>query len=118
MKKQTILIIVILVVSLFAYVKFTAPNYDDFASCITDEGATFYGAFWCPHCLDQKKAFGSSIKHILYIECSSPDGNSQTQACKDAGVESYPTWKFADGSTIVGEATFEQLSAKTGCPLP
>jgi hypothetical protein len=115
--KKSILIVVVLVVALFSYVKLTAPNYDEFANCITKEGATFYGAFWCPHCLAQKKAFGSSMKNILYIECSTPDGNAQLQVCKDAGVESYPTWKFADGSTILGEATFEQLSAKTGCPL-
>jgi hypothetical protein len=25
-------------------------NLDDFAKCIKDSGAMFYGAFWCPHC--------------------------------------------------------------------
>jgi thiol-disulfide isomerase/thioredoxin len=35
---------------------YTSPGkYDEFAKCLTDNGAKFYGAFWCPHCQAQKK---------------------------------------------------------------
>ncbi len=91
---------------------------DSFATCLKDKGAVFYGAFWCPHCQDQKKEFGSSAKLLPYIECSTPDGQAQTQICTDKKIEGYPTWIFADGSKLTGKATFEQLADKTSCPLP
>lgn len=93
-------------------------KYDSFAMCLKDKGAVFYGAFWCPHCIATKKLFGSSQKLLNYVECSTPDGNSQTQACIDKGVKSYPTWEFADGSRLTGEIPLAQLGEKTSCALP
>ena len=99
-----------------------APNesgrYDSFASCLGEKGAVFYGAFWCPHCAKQKKMFGSSVKLLPYIECSTLDGNSQTEVCKDKKIESYPTWEFADGSRLNGEIPLDKLAEKTACVLP
>jgi len=89
-----------------------------FATCLKDSGATFFGTFWCPHCQTQKKLFGGSVKALPYVECSTPDGQSQTQVCREKKVESYPTWEFADQSRLTGEQTFEALSQKTGCPVP
>jgi hypothetical protein len=91
---------------------------DAFATCIKDSGATFYGAFWCPHCQNQKAMFGSSAKLLPYHECSTPDGKGRIQSCTDAGVESYPTWVFADNTRESGEVSLERLSEKTNCPLP
>ena len=88
-------------------------KYDQFAQCLADKGAKFYGAFWCPHCQNQKRMFGSkSAKLLPYTECSTPDGKGTTQACIDAGVKSYPTWKFADGTELVGEIPLIQLAEK------
>lgn len=98
--------------------KISSGKYDQFAQCLSTNGAKFYGAFWCPHCQKQKEIFGSSKKFLPYIECSNLDGKTQTQICIDKGIKSYPTWIFADESVISGEATFEQLSEKTQCPLP
>ncbi|MFW0837601.1 MAG: hypothetical protein ACKKL5_01230 [Candidatus Komeilibacteria bacterium] len=91
---------------------------DEFAQCIDSSGATFYGAFWCPHCQNQKKDFGSSAKYLPYIECSTPDGKGQKQICDDAGITGYPTWEFADGSRLNGEVALQTLADKTGCSLP
>ena len=91
---------------------------DAFATCIKDSGATFYGAFWCPHCQNQKAMFGSSARLLPYIECSTPDGKNQLPICRDAGVTGYPTWEFADGTRESGEIPLEYLSEKTNCPLP
>ncbi len=96
----------------------TSGKYDQFAQCIKDSGATFYGAFWCPHCQATKKMFGSSAKLLPYVECSTPDANGQTQICIDKKISSYPTWVFADGSQLKGELTFQQLADKTSCALP
>lgn len=97
-------------------------KYDAFAQCIKDSGATFYGAFWCPHCQAQKKLFGSSAHLLPYVECSTPDANSQTQVCIDKNISSYPTWVLADGTSLPTEntagVTLETLSAKTACELP
>ena len=91
---------------------------DDFAACLGEAGAKFYGAFWCPHCQAQKALFGKSAKLLPYVECSTPDGKGQLPICKDKGVESYPTWFFADNTKKTGEVPLEELSKATSCPLP
>ena len=90
-------------------------KYDQFASCLKDKGAVFYGAFWCVHCQNQKKLFGDSARLLNYQECSTPDGNGQVPLCRDKKIESYPTWEFKDGSRELGEISLEKLAEKTGC---
>lgn len=98
---------------------FTGPGkYDEFAVCLKDKGAVFYGAFWCTHCQAQKKMFGTSQKLLPYVECSTVDGRGQIQECKDKNVTSYPTWEFADGSRLSGEVPLATLAEKTSCILP
>jgi hypothetical protein len=96
----------------------TPGKYDEFATCIKDKGAVFYGAFWCNHCDDQKKLFGSSAKLIPYVECSTANGRGQMQICKENNIEGYPTWTFTDGSFLSGKLPLATLSEKTSCPLP
>src|SRR3989338_3431659 len=118
MKTYTWAIIIVLIVAgLFTYSAMTPGKYDTFATCLKDKGATFYGAFWCPHCQKQKKLFGSSQKLLPYVECSTADANGQTQACIDKKVSSYPTWEFVDGSRLNGEISLAQLAEKTSCEL-
>lgn len=93
-------------------------KYDAFAQCLKDKGAVFYGAFWCSHCQAQKKLFGSSVKLLSYVECSTADASGQTKACIDKKIEGYPTWEFADGSRLNGEIPLQQLADKTSCVLP
>lgn len=91
--------------------------YDAFAQCLTDSGATFYGAFWCPHCNEQKQFFGKSQKLIPYVECSTADRRGQTPICNEAGIEAYPTWEFGDGTRVEGRYSLIELSQLSGCPL-
>jgi thiol-disulfide isomerase/thioredoxin len=91
---------------------------DQFAICLKDKGALFYGAFWCSHCQSQKKLFGGAQDKLPYIECSTPDGKGLLPVCKDAKIEGYPTWVFADGSRESGELDLSRLAEKTGCELP
>lgn len=93
-------------------------NLEGFAQCLTDKGVKFFGAFWCPHCQAQKKLFGSAVSKLPYIECSTPDGNSQTQICKDNAIQSYPTWVFPDHSTTTGEVPLETIAERSSCTLP
>ena len=128
-KNIFILIIIILVIGIVAVILFQTPSvppgpgkYDAFAQCLKDKGATFYGAYWCPHCQAEKALFGSSVKYLPYVECSTPDGSSQTKECTDKGITSYPTWILADGTRLPDEneagVSLATLSAKTSCPLP
>jgi hypothetical protein len=91
-------------------------DYDAFAKCLTAKGAKMYGAYWCGHCQNQKAAFGEAWQYVKYVECAGEDGG-QAVACAGAGVTSYPTWIFANGSRQTGELSFEELSASTGCEL-
>lgn len=94
---------------------------DGFAQCIKDSGAKYYGAFWCPHCQKQGALFGSAKQYLPYIECSNPD-KSQTQVCKDAKIEGYPTWELKDGTRLPVEndagVSLKTLAEKTECVLP
>ena len=120
---SAVAIFLVIVIGSFLFAKKSqAPsavhgNLDAFAQCLKDKGAIFYGASWCPHCQAQKALFGDSEKLLPYVECSTPDGQSQTQVCADAKIEGYPTWVFADGSRQSGEQTLEALAQKTGCQL-
>ena len=96
-----------------------AHRYDAFARCLTDKGVKMYGAYWCPHCADQKKLFDASFKYAPYVECGVEGNTSKMQpVCSDAGIKHFPTWQFPPvGDRVEGEMPLEDLSLKTGCPL-
>lgn len=96
----------------------TQSSLDNFAKCLSENDVKFYGAFWCPHCADQKKSFGSSIQYVNYIECSTPDGKGQLEICQDANINGYPTWEFPDKSRVEGEVSLVVLAEKSKCQLP
>lgn len=90
----------------------------DFAACISESGATFYGAYWCGHCQSQKRDFGKGADSVPYVECALPGNEGQAQECSTAGVTVYPTWIFGNGMKLEGRQSFETLADMTGCPLP
>jgi hypothetical protein len=92
--------------------------YGDFAQCLTEQGTTMYGAWWCPHCDDQKDAFGDAFGNINYVECSDPGKRNVSSECTEAGIEGFPTWIFGDGQVMPGQVPMETLSSLTGCELP
>ena len=83
---------------------------DGFAQCLKDKSAVFYGAFWCPHCQNQKAMFGKSAKLLPYVECSTPNGKGQFAVCQEKNITGYPTWEFADRSRESGEVSLKRLS--------
>jgi glutaredoxin len=91
---------------------------DAFAKCLAAKPATMYGAYWCPHCADQKDMFESSFKYVPYVECGVPGSREEAQVCKDAGIKHFPTWQFAGGERQEGTRSLAELSTKTGCSLP
>lgn len=93
------------------------PMIRALAEHLTDQGALFYGASWCPHCQEQKRLFGASVDRLPYIECSPAGPNGpQLPSCSRAGVTSYPTWVI-DGRVTAGEVlSLAQLAAASGFP--
>lgn len=95
-------------------------RYDSFAKCLKDRHVLMYGAYWCPHCAEQKEKFGASFKYAPYIECGIP-GNTRGEqdVCKDAGIKHFPTWQFPPvGERVEQVLSLDDLSDRTGCPLP
>ena len=123
MKKGVLIFwaIIVLVIALgvgASFFKTTASSkYDALAQCIKKQGVIFYGAFWCPHCQRTKALFGSAAHYLPYFECSTPDGQGQTQACIDKKIQSYPTWIRPDGEIMNGEHPIEEWASFSGCTL-
>jgi hypothetical protein len=91
---------------------------DAFAKCLTAKQAKMYGAFWCPHCEDQKEKFGSSFQYAPYVECGIKGSQGIEPVCTEAGIKRFPTWIFADGTRVEGAHELEFLGEQTGCSLP
>ena len=114
----TLLIVAIILVAFFLSNQPKDPTkFDSFAKCLTEKNISMYGAFWCPHCQEQKEAFGESFQYVNYIECSNPD-RSMNKICQDAEINGYPTWKFGDGVVLEGYVLMKDLSTRSGCELP
>ncbi len=91
---------------------------DGFAKCVAAKQVKMYGAYWCPHCAEQKEMFESSFQYVPYVECGVPGSREEATLCKDAGIKHFPTWQFADGERREGTQPLPALGTKTGCSLP
>jgi uncharacterized membrane protein len=91
------------------------PYQRGLAERVADSGALFYGASWCPHCQEQKALFGASQDRLPYVECS-PGGprGGVASACVSAGVQTYPTWVFSDGSRVTAVMSLRELADRVG----
>ena len=102
----------------FLYYQKPVSTLDSFAQCLNAKGTKMYGAWWCPHCEEQKEMFGYAFQYVNYTECSPEGEHTMNETCKQAGIKGYPTWQFADGSRVEGPQPLSVLGEKTGCKLP
>lgn len=81
--------------------------------------AKMYGAWWCPHCHDQKQLFGrEAAATIPYVECAEEGQNSQTALCRSVqGLDRYPTWEI-NGELYVGTQSLDTLADASGYEGP
>ena len=90
------------------------PGARALAVHLTRSGAKMYGAYWCPHCQEQKELFGAAASRLPYVECSSgPQGSPQTEECRVARITTYPTW-IINGKRVDEVLTLQQLAQATG----
>ena len=83
-------------------------------------GAKEYGAYWCPHCHDQKMLFGKEAAALIdYIECDPRGQNSRAQICQAAAanVKGFPTWEIK-GQFYSGTQSLEKLADLSGYTGP
>jgi uncharacterized membrane protein len=84
------------------------------AKHLTAIGAKKYGAFWCPHCYEQKQLLGKeAFSEINYVECDPQGENPQRDACIAAGIQSFPTWEI-NGEFYPGVKTASELAKLSG----
>ncbi|HEY9818221.1 MAG TPA: vitamin K epoxide reductase family protein [Candidatus Obscuribacterales bacterium] len=90
------------------------------AQHLSSIGAKMYGAYWCPHCHDQKQLFGlPAAKEFPYVECA-PDGqNPQTELCQSLSdqVRGFPTWEI-NGQYYPGTRSLQELAQLSGYSGP
>jgi hypothetical protein len=116
-------VIAVLIVAAFAAVIYLGQRsrghrLDAFAKCLAAKPVKMYGAYWCPHCEEQKEMFEASFMYVPYVECGVKGSRDEAQVCKDAGIKHFPTWEFADGERREGTLTLQALGTKAGCDLP
>jgi uncharacterized membrane protein len=83
-------------------------------------GAKEYGAYWCPHCHDQKMLFGKeATKFVDYVECDPKGQNSRAELCQAAAanIKGFPTWEI-NGQFYSGTKSLEQLAEFSGYSGP
>jgi glutaredoxin len=93
-----------------AYDSTESPPHE-FAECLTDSGAVFYGTSWCSHCNAQKELFGDAVSEVEFVDC-----DLSRDLCSMAGVTAFPTWVI-NGEKHVGTQPLQTLSDLTGCSL-
>lgn len=77
-------------------------------------GARMYGAYWCPHCHEQKELFGKEADHIVpYVECADDGKNSQVALCRLTGITGFPTWEI-NGQLFSGVQDLNKLAELSG----
>lgn len=79
------------------------------ADHLTQTGAKMYGAYWCPHCEDQKTMFGAAVSRIPYVECDPKGEKAQPQLCQAKQIQGYPTWEI-QGQLYPGMRSLIELS--------
>ena len=84
------------------------------AQYLTQQGVKMYGAYWCPHCQNQKQLFGKEASsQIDYVECDPSGKDPRPDLCQAAGIQGFPTWEI-EGKLYQGEKTLAELADLSG----
>ncbi|ACL72672.1 vitamin K epoxide reductase family protein [Thioalkalivibrio sulfidiphilus] len=90
------------------------PRLEALAQHLTDSGALYYGAYWCPACQQQSRLFRGASDRLPYVECAPGGRNtSMTLQCVNAGVSGFPTWVI-NGRRYQEVLQPEELARRSG----
>jgi len=83
------------------------------AKYLKEKGMILYGAYWCPHCKEQKELFGDAAQYLDYVECDAKGEGANPDECVARGIEGYPTWIY-EGKQYSGSQSLEKLAEIVG----
>lgn len=96
----------------------SAGSYEaQLAEHLTATGGAMYGAYWCPHCADQKAMFKEAAKLLPYVECAADGEDAQPELCQQKGIQGYPTWEI-EGQLYPGVKSLADLAELSGFSAP
>ena len=90
-----------------------SPHQEALARHLSDSGARFYGAHWCPACGEQKRLFGNAAGELPYVECDPAGAGARPELCAQANVRTYPTWTIS-GHRREGVMSLDVLAELSG----
>ena len=107
---------VLLALGLFAISPAGATPYQiGLARHLASTGAVMYGAYWCPHCREQKEMFSEAAAMQPYVECDPKGSGARPDLCERASVKSFPTWVIGD-HRLVGAQSLDALARASRFP--
>jgi uncharacterized membrane protein/glutaredoxin len=94
-----------------------SPYQEALARHLSDTGARFYGAYWCPACREQKRLFGNAASALPYVECDAAGAGARPDLCTQANVRTFPTWTIR-GNRREGVTSLDTLATLSGFTPP
>ena len=94
----------------------STPQTIQLADQLNSVGAKFFGTHWCPACKEQMKLFGKKAgRRLNYVECGNPEKYpEQVYKCRDAGIQSIPTWTRPGSTRLEGVQSINTLERWSG----
>jgi cyclophilin family peptidyl-prolyl cis-trans isomerase len=93
------------------------PDLVAFAQSLEAAGVQLYCAAWDETCTQQLEIFEDGGKHIRFVEVTD-ENRELTDEATTAGITSYPTWEFSDGSRLAASLTLAEISAESNVGIP
>jgi hypothetical protein len=90
-----------------------AAYKENLAKFLKEKGMILYGAYWCPHCKEQKELFGDAVQYLDYVECDAKGPNANPDECVARGIQGYPTWIY-EGKQYSGTQSLAELAKIVG----
>jgi uncharacterized membrane protein len=107
---------VLLAIGVFAVSPAGATPYQvALARHLSSTRAVMYGAYWCPHCQEQKDMFSAAAGMLPYVECDPKGSGARPDLCAQASVKSFPTWVIGD-QRLVGTQSLDTLARVSRFP--
>jgi len=100
----------VLALGVFAVAPAGASAYQvALARHLASTGAVMYGAFWCPHCEEQKEMFAGAAGMLPYVECDPKGAGARPDRCERASITGFPTWVIGD-QRLEGTQSLDDLA--------
>lgn len=94
-----------------------APDLVAFAKALSAAEVIYFGAAWCPACTQQKQLFADGGQFLPFVEVTKADRTLNEIGVQE-NIQTFPTWEFPDGTRATGVLSLQELSQRSGVPIP